>query len=50
MTKVTHNFGQDCAKLDLNPDILTAKSVLLPLSHSIFKSNRLGEREGAHFL
>lgn len=49
LTKVTYNFSQDCVKLDPNPDILTAGPVPLPLSHSTFKSNSLGEREGAHF-
>lgn len=49
MTKVTYNFGQDCAKLDLHPDILTAEPLPRLLPHSTFKSNTLGEREGAHF-
>lgn len=42
MTKVTYNFYME---LDPNPDILTPKPVLLPLSHNAFKSNMLGERE-----
>lgn len=42
MTKVTYHFYME---LDPNPNILTPKPVLLPLSHNAFKSNMLGERE-----
>lgn len=42
LTKVTYHFYME---LDPNPDSLTPKPVLLPLSHNAFKSNMLGERE-----
>lgn len=42
LTKVTYHFYME---LDPNPDILTPKPVLLPLSHNAFKSNMLGEGE-----